>query len=57
MHTGHADDDLADGRYRDATGAITVTCATDGNHGRSVAWGAGSIVRLSDLYPRHSKTG
>jgi diaminopropionate ammonia-lyase len=32
--------DLADGRYRDATAAITVTCATDGNHGRSVAWGA-----------------
>jgi diaminopropionate ammonia-lyase len=23
-----------------AGGAITVTCATDGNHGRSVAWGA-----------------
>src|ERR1700756_1302331 len=32
--------DLAAGRYRDATDAITVTCATDGNHGRSVAWGA-----------------
>ena len=32
--------DLAAGRYRDATAAITVTCATDGNHGRSVAWGA-----------------
>lgn len=32
--------DLADGRYRDATQAITVTCATDGNHGRAVAWGA-----------------
>lgn len=32
--------DLADGRYQDATRAITVTCATDGNHGRSVAWGA-----------------
>jgi diaminopropionate ammonia-lyase len=32
--------DLADGRYSDATQAITVTCATDGNHGRSVAWGA-----------------
>jgi diaminopropionate ammonia-lyase len=31
---------LADGRYRDTTRAITVTCATDGNHGRSVAWGA-----------------
>jgi diaminopropionate ammonia-lyase len=33
-------EDLADGRYTDATQAITVTCATDGNHGRSVAWGA-----------------
>jgi diaminopropionate ammonia-lyase len=33
-------DDLATGRYRDATDTITVTCATDGNHGRSVAWGA-----------------
>ncbi|WP_158925935.1 diaminopropionate ammonia-lyase [Acidisphaera sp. S103] len=32
--------DLTDGRYLDATQAITVTCATDGNHGRSVAWGA-----------------
>jgi diaminopropionate ammonia-lyase len=32
--------EFADGRYRDATRAITVTCATDGNHGRSVAWGA-----------------
>lgn len=25
---------------RDACAGITVTCATDGNHGRSVAWGA-----------------
>ena len=32
--------DLAEGRYADQTQAITVTCATDGNHGRSVAWGA-----------------
>jgi diaminopropionate ammonia-lyase len=32
--------DLAAGRYGDATRTITVTCATDGNHGRSVAWGA-----------------
>jgi diaminopropionate ammonia-lyase len=31
---------LSDGRYSDQTQAITVTCATDGNHGRSVAWGA-----------------
>lgn len=32
--------DLSDGRYAAATRGITVTCATDGNHGRSVAWGA-----------------
>ena len=33
-------EDLLSGRYRDYTRDITVTCATDGNHGRSVAWGA-----------------
>src|SRR4051794_3529648 len=33
-------EELAEGKYKDATQAITVTCATDGNHGRSVAWGA-----------------
>ena len=32
--------ELVGGRYRQATEAITVTCATDGNHGRAVAWGA-----------------
>jgi diaminopropionate ammonia-lyase len=32
--------DLTSGRYADLTSRITVTCATDGNHGRSVAWGA-----------------
>jgi diaminopropionate ammonia-lyase len=32
--------ELEAGQYRDAAEAITVTCATDGNHGRSVAWGA-----------------
>jgi diaminopropionate ammonia-lyase len=31
---------LADGRWRHLTETMTVTCATDGNHGRSVAWGA-----------------
>lgn len=31
---------LAAGRLRDAVRDITVTTATDGNHGRSVAWGA-----------------
>ena len=32
--------ELTDGRFVDYTSPITVTCATDGNHGRSVAWGA-----------------
>ena len=32
--------DLVAGTYAAATHSITVTCATDGNHGRSVAWGA-----------------
>ncbi len=31
-------DDLRSGRY--PTANLTITCATDGNHGRSVAWGA-----------------
>ena len=33
-------EELMDGRHKEATRAITVCCATDGNHGRSVAWGA-----------------
>ncbi len=32
--------DLLSGAYADVVGTATVTCATDGNHGRSVAWGA-----------------
>lgn len=32
--------DIAEGRFAAVCGALTVTCATDGNHGRSVAWGA-----------------
>lgn len=32
--------DLLTAPCRDLAGEITVTCATDGNHGRSVAWGA-----------------
>jgi diaminopropionate ammonia-lyase len=32
--------DILAGRWRDVVSDITVTCATDGNHGRSVAWGA-----------------
>jgi diaminopropionate ammonia-lyase len=33
-------DDLLSGRHRAMTRDITVASATDGNHGRSVAWGA-----------------
>ncbi len=32
--------ELVEGNYAEHTKKITVTCATDGNHGRSVAWGA-----------------
>jgi diaminopropionate ammonia-lyase len=32
--------DILSGRYQDIAATLTVTCATDGNHGRSVAWGA-----------------
>ena len=32
--------ELLTGKWRNATLGITVTSATDGNHGRSVAWGA-----------------
>lgn len=32
--------ELLSGAFKDLIGASTVTCATDGNHGRSVAWGA-----------------
>jgi diaminopropionate ammonia-lyase len=31
---------ILSGRYRELAATLTVTCATDGNHGRSVAWGA-----------------
>jgi diaminopropionate ammonia-lyase len=33
-------EELEAGRYASETASITITCATDGNHGRSVAWGA-----------------
>ena len=42
-HTGGAPpgaEELLSGRWRDRVSGLTVTCATDGNHGRSVAWGA-----------------
>jgi len=39
-HPGASARDLLVGRFRDEVREMTVTCATDGNHGRSVAWGA-----------------
>ena len=41
-HGGHVatPDEVLSGRFRDIVSELTVTCATDGNHGRSVAWGA-----------------
>jgi diaminopropionate ammonia-lyase len=32
--------DILSGQYANIAAGLTVTCATDGNHGRSVAWGA-----------------
>jgi diaminopropionate ammonia-lyase len=32
-------DDLLAGRYQSIVQKIVISCATDGNHGRSVAWG------------------
>ena len=32
--------ELVGGKYADIVSKLTVTCATDGNHGRAVAWGA-----------------
>lgn len=32
--------DLMAGKHAERVSALTVACATDGNHGRSVAWGA-----------------
>jgi diaminopropionate ammonia-lyase len=31
--------DLLDRKFTEITNEITISCATDGNHGRSVAWG------------------
>lgn len=36
-------DDIVSGKHADLAAKITVCCATDGNHGRSVAWGARSF--------------
>ena len=42
QHPGHlaTPKEILSGKYSDIVSKMTVTCATDGNHGRSVAWGA-----------------
>jgi diaminopropionate ammonia-lyase len=42
--------ELIAGKYRDITQALTVATATDGNHGRSVAWGASLFGAKSIIY-------
>ena len=58
---GHADAgaaDLAAGRYAGLTRGVTVTSATDGNHGRSVAWGARTFgCRAVIFIHRHVSEG
>lgn len=46
--------DLVAGVHGEATRAITVTCATDGNHGRSVAWGAQRFGCACVIYVHHT---
>ncbi len=46
--------ELLSGTHRAVTERVTVTCATDGNHGRAVAWaasrfGARSVVYLAEI--------
>jgi len=42
--------DLIAGTYSEITSLITVCCATDGNHGRSVAWGAQKFGCNCEIY-------
>ncbi len=47
--------DLVSGRYADLTRELVVTCATDGNHGRAVAWGARRFACRAVVYlPEHA---
>ena len=42
--------DLIDKRYAELLAHVVVSCATDGNHGRSVAWGAQLFGCQSVIY-------
>ena len=43
-------EDLLSGTLRDRSSRITVACATDGNHGRAVAWAAGEFGCRAVVY-------
>lgn len=43
-------DDLAADEVREVAGDMTFACATDGNHGRSVAWGAALFGARSVIF-------
>lgn len=42
--------DVLAGKFKDLTASTVVCCATDGNHGRSVAWGAQKLGCRSVVY-------
>ena len=48
--TGEAVADIVAGRAREKAAGVTVCCATDGNHGRAVAWGAGIAGARGAIY-------
>jgi diaminopropionate ammonia-lyase len=45
--------ELLSGRHRNAASQVTVAAATDGNHGRSVAWGANMFGCGCKIYLHH----
>jgi diaminopropionate ammonia-lyase len=49
--------DVLAGRYREIAAGMTVTAATDGNHGRSVAWGARMFGCRCVIYINESVSG
>lgn len=42
--------DIRDGKYRELCGKITLASATDGNHGRSLAWGCQRFGAACRIY-------
>lgn len=48
--------DLFSGKYADVTAHVTVCCATDGNHGKSVAWGASQLGCKSVIFVHETVT-